>query len=127
MACLVIVLVLLLCGCTGGAEKLTGEYAGYYLVRENETVSVTNYAPYDFFHLPDYQELAQYGDGAGLDNEGVVYFVFITDTSKEDTYYSAEFDGETRALLCEEGTFFADEATKNETVDRLLDMLDTLK
>ncbi len=127
MACLVMVLALLLCGCTGGAEKLTGEYAGYYLVRENDTVSVTNYAPYNFFALPDYQELAEYGDGAGLENEGVVYYIFITDTSKKDTYYTAEFDGTTQALLCEEGTFFADEAAKNETVNRLLNMLDALK
>ena len=127
LSCVMIVLAVLLCGCTVGAEKLTGEYEGYYLVRENDTVSVTNYAPYNFFALPEYQELAEYGDGVGIDNEGVVYFIFITDTSKEDAYYSAEFDGETRELLCEEGTFFTDETAKNETITRLLDMLDVLK
>ena len=122
-----LVLVLLLCGCSAGAEKLSGEYEGYYLTREDGRVSVTNYAPYDFFHLPDYQEHAEYGDGAGLENEGVVYYVFITDTTKEDSYYCAEFDGETRELLCEEDTFFTDETAKNEAVSRLLNMLDTLK
>ncbi|MBE6983623.1 MAG: hypothetical protein E7435_04995 [Ruminococcaceae bacterium] len=116
-----------LSACAGGAEKLTGEYEGYYRVNEDGIVSVTNYHPYHFFDLPDYQELAEYGNGAGLDNEGVVYFIFITHTSKEDCFYSAEFDGATRELLSEEGTFFTDETAKKEAVDRLLNMLDTLK
>lgn len=123
---LVIMISFSFAACATGAEKLIGEYEGYYLESEDNIISVTNYAPYDFFHLPKYQELAQYGDGAGIDNEGVVYCIFITDTSKEDTYYSAEFD-ENRTLLCEEGTFFTDEAAKNEIVTRLLDMLDSLK
>ena len=127
LTCLMLVLVLLLCGCTGGAQKLSGQYEGYYLENDEGVLSVTNYAPYDFLNLPNYQELAQYGDGAGLENEGVVYYIFITDTSKKDTYYTAEFDGETKELLCEEGTFFADEAAKNETVNRLLTMLDALR
>ncbi len=124
---LVLVCALLFAACAGGAEKLTGAYEGYYLTNEDGVLSVTNYQPYNFFALPDYQELVEYGDGAGLDNEGVVYFVFVTDTSKEDCYYSAEFDGQTRDLLCEEGTFFADENAKNETVTRLLNMIDALK
>ena len=124
---IVTIIAFALCACTGGAEKLTGEYEGYYLIRENSTISVTNYAPYNFFALPDYQELAEYGDGVGLENEGIVYYIFITDTSKKDTYYTAEFDGKTKELLCEEGTFFADETVKNETVNRLLDMLGVLK
>ncbi len=125
-ALLVIMLVFSFTACTLGAEKLSGEYAGYYLENEDSTISVTNYHPYNFFNLPDYQELAQYGDGVGIDREDAVYFIFITDTSKEDTYYSAEFD-ENGTLLCEEGTFFADEAAKKETVTRLLNMLDDLK
>ena len=124
---IILLSALLLSACAGGAEKLSGAYEGYYLTNEDGIVSVTNYQPYNFFALPDYQELVEYGDGAGLDNEGVVYFIFITDTSKEDCYYSAEFDGATRQLLCEEGTFFADEYTKNETVTRLLNMMDALK
>jgi len=124
---MVLVLALLLPACTGTVEKLTGEYAGYYLTNEDGVLSVTNYHPYHFFDLPDYQELAEYGNGAGLDNEGVVYFIFITHTSKEDCFYSAEFDGATRELLSEEGTFFTDETAKKEAVDRLLNMLDTLK
>ena len=122
-----LIFALLLTACSAGAQKLTGAYEGYYLTNEDGVLSVTNYQPYNFFALPDYQELAQFGDGAGLDNEGVVYFIFVTDTSKENCYYSAEFDGATRQLLCEEGTFFADEDTKNETVTRLLNMMDALK
>ena len=124
---MVLTIALLLTACTGGAEKLTGEYAGYYLAEEEGAVSVTNYQPYHIFALPDYQELVQYGDGVGLENEGVVYFVFVTDTAKEDCFYSAEFDGETRELLCEEGTFFDSENAKNATVTRLLDMIDELR
>ena len=115
-----------LSACALGAEKLTGEYEGYYLTKEDGILSVTNYAPYDFFHLPDYQELAEYGDGAGLDNKGLIYYIFITDISKKDTYYTAEFDAN-RTLLCEEGTFFTDESAKEQTVTKLLDMLDALK
>ena len=124
---LMLALVLLLSACSAGAEKLTGEYEGYYRVDEDGIVSVTNYQPYNFFALPDYQELVEYGDGAGLDNEGVVYFIFVTDTAKEDCFYCAEFDGETRELLCEEGTFFDSENAKNATVTRLLDMIDELR
>ena len=122
-----LVFAFLLSACASGGEPLAGEYAGYYLVCEDNTISVTNYPPDDLLNLPKYQELAQYGDGVGLDNEGVVYYIFITDTSKTDTYYTAEFDGKTRALLCEEGTYFADEGTKADTITRLLDMLDALK
>ncbi len=124
---LMLALVLLLSACSAGAEKLTGEYEGYYLTNEDGTASVTNYHPYNFLSLPDYQELVEYGDGAGLDNAGVVYFIFVTDTAKEDCFYSAEFDGVTRELLCEEGTFFTDENAKQETITRLLDMIDELK
>ena len=124
---IVLVAALLLSACAGGAEKLSGEYAGYYRANEDGIVSITNYQPYNFLALPEYQELVEYGDGAGLDNEGVVYFIFVTDTSKEDCFYSAEFDGQTRELLCEEGTFFASEQAKQATVNRLLDMLDQLK
>ena len=125
---LILVTALVFSGCTLGAEKLTGEYEGYYLSHETNVVSVTNYAPFDFFNLPDYQELAEYGYGVGIDNKGIVYSIFITDTSKEDCFYSAEFDGETRQLLCEEGVYFeGNEEAKAETVTRLLDMLDALK
>ena len=60
-------------------------------------------------------------------SENVNADIFVTDTSKEDCFYSAEFDGQTRELLCEEGTFFASEQAKQATVNRLLDMLDQLK
>ena len=124
---MVLVAALLLSACAGGAEKLSGEYAGYYRANEDGIVSITNYQPYNFLALPEYQELVEYGDGAGIDNKGVVYFVFVTDTSKEDCFYCAEFDGATRALLSEEGTFFDSENAKNATVTRLLDMMDALK
>ena len=122
-----LVAALLLSACTGDAEKLSGEHAGYYRTNEDGIVSITDYQPYNFLALPDYQELVQYGDGAGIDNKGIVYFVFVTDTSKEDCFYSGEFDGATRALLSEEGTFFTDENAKNATVTRLLDMIDALR
>ena len=72
----------------------------------------------------------QYGY-VGLENEGVVYCVYIVDTSvnAEDpsAYYCAELDGETRALLCEEGTLFESEAEKSEAVEKLFDMIDEYK
>ena len=76
----------------------------------------------------------QYGY-VGLENEGVVYFVYIVDystktdgdTVSDGVYYMAEFDGETRALLFETGTLFESEEEKGAAVERLLDMIDELK
>ncbi len=120
-----------------GGNSLTQLDGGYYLERGNdlygeefESVSIMNYHPYKFWALPDYQELVQYGY-VGLENEGVVYFVYIVDTSRDAdspyAYYCAEFDGETRELLCEEGEYFSDNSVKNATVEKLLNLMDTVK
>ena len=128
-----ILLAALICGslssCFGGeVTELTDRgFPGYYYEDSEGIVSITNYHPYKFYALPDYQELVQYGDGAGLTNEGTVYFVYVVDTSlepdSEKAYYSAEFDGETGELLSEEGEYFADTEEKSLTVDKLLSMI----
>ena len=103
----------------------------YYYEFSNGIKTVTNYHPYKFFTwgLPDYQEMVQYGDDVGLENDGVVYFVYVVDTSIDpdnpQAYYSAELDGETKTLLCEDGEYFSSEEEKSEVVVRLLDIIDT--
>ena len=91
--------------------------------------TVTNYHPYNFFAFPNYQELVQYGEGAGLENEGKVYFIYIVDTSMNSddpqAYYCAEFDGETRELLCEDGEYFSTEEEKNAAIERLVGIIDS--
>lgn len=102
----------------------------YYYEFSEGIKSVTNYHPYKFWKLPIYQELVQLGDGAGLENEGNVYFIYVVDTSIDPdspkAYYTAEFDAETKELLCEEGEYFFEEAEKSATVERLIDLIDTV-
>lgn len=101
----------------------------YYYEYSDGIKTVTNYHPYKFWKLPDYQEMVQLGDGAGLENEGNVYFIYVVDTSidpeSSKAYYTAELDAETKELLCEDGEYFSSEAEKNATVERLLDLIDT--
>ena len=105
--------------------EFTGENGEAYFYEYSEGIkSVTNYHPYKFWSLPEYQELVQYGEGAGIENDGVVYFIYILDTSKE-VYYSAELDGETKEILFEEGNYFEDEAGKKAVIDRLVNVIDT--
>ena len=128
---LIILLVLSLASCVlGDAEELTERgFEGYYYEESDGIISITNYHPYDFFSLPDYQELVGYGEDAGLENDGTVYFIYVVDTSldpdSDAAYYSAEFEGTTRELLCEEGEYFTDDAAKTQTVAKLLDMIET--
>ena len=100
----------------------------YYADYSDGIISVTNYHPYKFWELPNYQELAQLGEGAGLENEGRVYFIYVVDTSIDPdspkAYYTAEFDAETKELLTEEGEYFEDEETKNSVIKKLLKMVD---
>ena len=122
----------------GVNKALDGEYSGYYLSvsrciydSEFDSVSITNYEEsLPFGDYPEYQELVQYGY-VGIENEGVIYLIYIVDTSidpeSSDPYYCAEFDGETRELLFEEGTYFSDKAEQDATVKKLLDMMDALK
>ena len=126
-----IILVVSLVSCLG-VDVLTIEHNGvtYYSEYSDGIKSITNYYPYNIFALPDYQELIQYGDGAGLENEGVVYFIYVVDTSMDSddpsAYYCAELDGETKELLCEDGEYFSGEAEKNEAIERLLEVIEMM-
>ena len=130
---LLFVLIFSLFSCTFvNVEKFEGENGEEYFYEDSDGIkTVTNYHPHKFWSLPDYQEMVQYGEGAGLENEGVVYFIYVVDTSidTEDprAYYSAELDGETKELLCEEGEYFSDEAKKTALIERLLDVIDSRK
>lgn len=126
-----IILALSLASCIGAdVIKFSGKDGGTYYYEYSDGVkSITNYHPYNFFSLPKYQELVQYGEGAGLENEGKVYFIYIVDTSMDSddpkAYYCAELDGETRELLCEDGEYFATEEEKQAALERLLYEIDT--
>ncbi len=132
-----IVLILSLISCVHTME-LDGEYNGYYLEvsrsiygSEYDSISITNYKQgLPFSDYPEYQELVQYGC-VGIENEGIVYAIYIVDTSidpeSEDAYYCAEFDCETRELLFEEGAYYSDSSYRETEVKRLLDMIDAVK
>lgn len=110
--------------------EFTGENGETYFYEYSEGIkTITNYHPCKLWEMPSYQEMIQYGDGAGLENEGAVYFIYVVDTSidAEDSkaYYCAELDGSTKALICEDGEYFASEAEKSATVERLLNEMDT--
>ena len=127
---LTLALMLSLTSCFGDFIEYQGEDGKTYYYAYSEGVkSITNYHPYKLWELPTYQELVQYGEGVGLENEGVIYIIYIVDTSVESTeakaYYTAEFDGETKELLYEDGEYFSDETEKNATVERLLYEIDT--
>ena len=128
-----IIALLLLClvcmsavSCAAAAKALDAPYDGYYLVRDGDAVSVTNYHPAKIWALPEYQELAEYGEDVGLECEDAVYFLYIIDTkehSEEDPcYYHAELDA-AGALLFEEDWYFDSAEQKSATVDRLLSVL----
>ena len=74
--------------------------------------------------------MAEFGEGAGIKNEGTVYYIYVVDTSIDSespkAYYSAEFDGVTKSLLCEDGEYFSNEEEKNEVVERLLKLIDMI-
>ena len=109
--------------------EFTGKDGGTYFYEFSDGIkTITNYHPYKFWSLPHYQEMVQYGDGAGLENEGRVYFIYVVDTSIDadspKAYYTAEFDAKTKELLSEEGEYFEDEETKNSVIEKLLKMVD---
>ena len=124
---LLILLALTSCVMTNVSE-FEHDGATYYYENSDGIKTVTNYHPYKFWSLPNYQEMIQFGDGAGLENDGVVYFIYAVDTSIDSdspkAYYTAELDGETKELLFEEGEYFVNEADKNDFINRLLDVLD---
>ena len=102
----------------------------YYYEFSDGIKTITNYHPYKFWDLPNYQEMIQLGDSAGLENEGRVYFIYVVDTSinsdSPKAYYTAEFDAETKELLYEEGEYFSSEEEKRATVERLFHLIDTV-
>lgn len=131
LSILSLALVLTLTSCMlFGATELEGKFEGYYYEISDGIKSVTNYHPYNLFALPTYQEMIQYGDGAGLENDDTVYFIYVVDTKIDPdspkAYYCAELDAVTREILCEEGEYFTNEQTKNETIERLLAALDSV-
>ena len=126
---LVLLMSLASCGVSNIIE-ISNDGATYYYEYSDGVKTITNYHPKKLLQLPTYQEMVQLGDGAGLENEGVVYFVYVVDTSIDSqdpkAYYSAEFDGNTKALLCESGEYFANEADKTAFVDRLINLIDNI-
>ena len=110
--------------------KFTENSVDYYYEFSDGVKTITNYHPYRFFKLPSYQEMVQYGDGAGLENQGVVYFIYAVDTTvdpeSETAYYMAELDGETKELIYEKGEYFTDEASKQAFVERLVNLVDNV-
>ena len=128
--CLVLTISFSSCA-LGAVIPLEGEYEGYYFCNSDGIATITNYHPYNLLALPKYQEMIQCGEGAGLENEGTVYFIYVVDTSMNsenpDAYYCAEFDFETRDMICEEGDYFDSIETKNEAIERLFKALDSIK
>ena len=130
MLLLTLALLFSLFSCVGSAVEFTGEDGKSYFYKYSDGIkSITNYNPYKFWDLPDYQELVQYGDGAGLENDGTVYFIYIVDTSIDPesakAYYTAEFDGESKELLCDDGEYFSNEEKKIAVIERLLGEIDS--
>ena len=124
---IVMMLSLFSCAFSDVIEFMGEDGKTYYYEYSDGIKTITNYHPYKFWSLPDYQEMVQYGEDAGLENEGVVYFIYVVDTSIDSddpkAYYCAELDGETRGLLCEDGEYFATEAEKAAAIERLVDLI----
>ena len=125
----ILILSLSLASCHSSVTEFSHDGVTYYYEYSDGIKTITNYHPYNFLKLPSYQEMVQLGDGAGLENEGVVYYIYVVDTSidPKDTkaYYSAELDGETKALLCEDGEYFTSEVDKTAFINRLVYLIDT--
>ncbi len=135
MLIMILALSLAACGLIGlkntSVISLADKYPGYYANFEDGIISITNYHPYDFADLPDYQELIEYGDGAGLENEGTVYFIFVVNTkySTEDNehFYCAELADGTLNVLTEEDSYFASDAEKTAAVNKLMEIMEYVK
>ena len=126
---IILTLLLSLVSCGGfGVHEFSQDGITYYYEYSDGIKTVTNYHPTKLSSLPTYQEMVQLGDGAGLENEGVVYFVYAVDTTidpdDEKAYYSAELDGTTKQLLLEDGEYFATEAEKEAFISRLIALID---
>ena len=138
---LAILFTLAACGNSNGGAGTTNQnasttnledkYPGYYANFDEGIISVTNYDPDDMGSIPSYQEMIAYGDGAGLENEGTVYYIFIVDTvvstEKNEKCYYAEFADETMEILIEEDTYFANEEERKEIVDKLIEIMNCVR
>lgn len=108
--------------------NLENKYPGYYASFDEGIVSITNYDPINLGNLPSYQEMIEYGDGAGLKNKGAVYCIYIVDTTalstetNEKCYY-AELEDATMNLLIEEDSYFANAEERKEIVDKLIEIM----
>ena len=137
---LTIMFLLTACGNVKDSEKIDNDnsevannfestYTGYYLTSEDGILSITNYDP-DGGDIPSYQELIAYGDSAGLENEGVVYWVYIIDTDSVDSEtgeaqcYMAEFADDTHKVLTEDNQYFTSDDEKQRVINELLEMMD---
>lgn len=98
------------------------EHKGYYLefCKDDglESCSIVNYAP-DVDRIPEYQELIEYGF-VSFETDDVVYSVYLMDG---DTFFSAEYDADTKELLNEEGEWFLEE-DKDSKINGFLNMID---
>ncbi len=134
------ILLLTACGNVKGSENINNDnsdvisnfesmYTGYYLTSEDGVLSITNYDP-DGSDMPSYQELIVYGDGAGLETQGVVYYIYIVDADSVDSetgegkYYMAEFADDTHELLTEDNQYFSSEVEKENIINELIEMMD---
>lgn len=111
--------------------NLEDKYPGYYANFDEGIISVTNYDPDDMGNIPSYQEMIDYGDGAGLENGDTVYCILIVDTAvptdeNEKCYYT-ELADETMETLVEEDTYFVDQEERKATVDRLIEIINYVR
>lgn len=113
------------------ASNFEVEYPGYYVKSEDGIISVTNYDQDNMGNIPLYQELIEYGKGAGLETDDTVYYIYVFDAenSNEDNekYYYAELADETMEILIEEDSYFADEEERKKVVDKLIEIMDYVR
>lgn len=136
---MVLLLVFTLAACdnsTSNSQKtstsnLEEKYPGYYANFDEGIISVTNYDPDDMSNIPSYQEMIDYGDGAGLENEGTVYCIYIFDsansTEENEIYYYTELADETLEVLIEEDSYFASEDERKAVVDKLIEIINYVR
>jgi hypothetical protein len=108
-------------------DEFTKNYPEYQVSFDDEpgmeSISITNHDPNDILHLPNYQELIQYGY-ISLESDEIVYAIdiFIDDTG---SYYSAEYNAKTKELLTEDGDWKPD-GDLAEFVEERLAMMDSV-
>lgn len=112
-------------------SNLKDKYPGYYANFDEGIISVTNYDPDDTGSIPSYQELIDYGEGAGLESEGTVYYIYLFDSANSsennEKYYYAELADETMEVLIEEDSYFASEEERKEIVDKLIEIMNYVR